>query len=88
MKDPHYGELRALAAEADLQIEQQQNAITRAERDGLRSLVAQMERSIQEDHGEAEAKLARVVEIAGCYRADEWAWEMAQQVLAAAKGEP
>ena len=33
MKDPHYWELRALAAEADLQIEQQQHAIARAELD-------------------------------------------------------
>jgi hypothetical protein len=35
----------------------------------------------------SEARLSRVVEIASCYRADEWAWEMAPKILAAAKGE-
>jgi hypothetical protein len=36
---------------------------------------------------QSEARLSRVVEIASCYRADEWAWEMAPKILAAAKGE-
>ena len=69
MKDPHYWELRALAAEADLQIEKQQHAIARAKLEDLQHEYAggieMGMRATAEQQGRIvslEARLARVVE--------------------------
>jgi DNA polymerase III delta prime subunit len=72
---------------ADLQIEQQQHAITANQRDEARSRL----HASHIERDDLEARLARMVEIANTERSgggDLWSIRFVEAILAAAKGEP